>query len=80
MGRLQQLAKELRRRRVFRAAGIYIVAAWVAVQVASLIFPAIEVPDAAIRYVWLIALFLLPLAVVFAWLSIFRFGATTILL
>jgi len=67
MGRLQQLVMELRRRRVFRAAGIYVVAAWVVVQVASLIFPAIDVPDTAIRYVWLIALLLLPLAVVFSW-------------
>lgn len=58
---------ELRRRRVFRAAGLYIVAAWVAVQVASLVFPAINVPDTALLYVWLVALFLLPVAILFAW-------------
>jgi TolB-like protein/Tfp pilus assembly protein PilF len=52
---------------VFRAAGIYVVAAWIAVQVVSLILPAIDVPDAAIRHVWLIALFLFPLAVIFSW-------------
>ena len=32
---------ELRRRKVFRVAGMYVVAAWVGVQVASLVFPAI---------------------------------------
>ena len=58
---------ELRRRRVFRATGLYIVAAWVAVQVASLVFPAINVPDSALLYVWLVALFVLPVAILFAW-------------
>jgi len=58
---------ELRRRRVFRATGLYVVAAWVAVQVASLVFPAIDVPDSALLYVWLVALFVLPVAILFAW-------------
>jgi TolB-like protein/Tfp pilus assembly protein PilF len=57
MMRPRQLITELRRRRVFRSAGIYIVAAWVAVQVASLIFPAINIPESALLYVWLAVLF-----------------------
>lgn len=65
--RLRLLLTELRRRRVFRASALYIVAAWVAVQVADQFFPAVGVPDEAIRYVWLIVAFLFPLAVVFAW-------------
>lgn len=36
-------------------------------QVASLVFPAIKVPDSALLNVWLAALFLFPVAVVFAW-------------
>ena len=36
-------------------------------QVASLLFPAIGVPDEALRYVWLIAASLLPLVMVFSW-------------
>lgn len=67
MGRLRYLISELRRRKTLRAAGIYIVAAWVAVQVASLIFPAVGIPDSALLYVWLIALFVFPLVLVFAW-------------
>ena len=67
MARLQQLITECRRRRIFRAAGIYVVAAWVVVQVASLVFPAINIPDTALRYVWLTTLFMFPLALVFAW-------------
>jgi TolB-like protein len=67
MTRLQQLVTELRRRRIFRAAGVYIVAAWVAVQVASLVFPAVNVPDVALRYVWIAAILLFPLVIIFAW-------------
>jgi len=46
---------------------LYIVAAWVAVQVAGMLFPAIGVPEEALLYVWLIATSLFPLAVIFAW-------------
>lgn len=67
MAGLGNLVKELRRRRVFRAAGIYIVGAWVTVQVASLVFPAINVPETALRYVWLAAMLLFPLFMVFSW-------------
>jgi TolB-like protein/Tfp pilus assembly protein PilF len=67
MAGLQNLIKELRRRRVFRAAGIYMVGAWVAIQVASLILPALDIPDSAIRYVWLATILLFPLVIIFAW-------------
>jgi TolB-like protein len=58
---------ELRRRRVFRVAGIYIVIAWVAVQVFSEAFPALDIPARAIRYVWLGAILGFPLALTFGW-------------
>jgi len=46
---------------------MYIIAAWVIVQVASLVFPAIDIADAAIRYVWVGAILVFPLLLVFAW-------------
>jgi TolB-like protein/Tfp pilus assembly protein PilF len=58
---------ELRRRRVFRVAGLYIVAAWVAIQVASLILPAFEVTESAIGYVWIGTFLIFPIAMLFAW-------------
>jgi adenylate cyclase len=61
------LFTELRRRRVIRAAGVYVVGAWVLVQVASLLLPAFELPDIAIRYVWLTMLLLFPVALIVAW-------------
>jgi len=64
---LPQLIKELRRRRVFRVAGIYIVAAWIAVQVFSEAFPALDIPAEAIRFVWAGAMLGFPLALMFGW-------------
>ena len=59
---------ELRRRRVFRVMGMYIVVAWVGVQVASLVLPAIDIPEAALRFVWFGFVLAFPLVMVFAWL------------
>ena len=67
MGKLKEFLTEVRRRRVFRMTAIYIVTAWVAVQVASEAFPAFNIPDAAIRYVWVAVLIGFPVAVLFSW-------------
>jgi tetratricopeptide (TPR) repeat protein len=63
----RQVFQELRRRRVFNTAALYIVGAWVALQVAELAFPAVLVPEEAIRWVWLGAFLLFPLVLVFGW-------------
>ena len=67
MSKLKDLLRELRRRRVFRMTAIYIVASWVLVQVASETFPAFNIPDGAIRYVWIAVLIGFPIAVLFSW-------------
>jgi hypothetical protein len=68
---------ELSRRGVFGTAAIYIVAGWVAVQVASEIFPAFNIPDTAIRFVWMGVMLGFPLAVVVGWMyDISRQGIT----
>ena len=59
--------RELRRRRVFRSAGIYIVAAWVLLQVIGLAFQSFGIPDTALRYVWIAAIAGFPLALIFGW-------------
>ena len=58
---------ELRRRRVFQTAAIYIVAAWIILQVADLAFPGLDIPENAIRYVWIGAFLGFPIALVFGW-------------
>ena len=63
----KNLLKEAQRRRVFRTVGLYIVGAWVVVQIALAVFPALSISEAAIRYIWTAALLGFPLAVVFGW-------------
>ena len=59
--------RELRRRRVFGTVALYIVAAWVVIQAASLLFPGLDIPDRAIRYVWIATVLCFPVAILFAW-------------
>jgi TolB-like protein/Tfp pilus assembly protein PilF len=58
---------ELQRRRVFRTAGLYVVGAWLVMQVADVLFPAWGLPDAAINILFIAALFGFPPALVFGW-------------
>lgn len=58
---------EARRRRVFRTAGLYIVGAWVLLQVADLALESLELPGGLLRYFWLIAFAGFPLALLFGW-------------
>jgi serine/threonine-protein kinase len=58
---------EIRRRNVIRMAGLYLVAAWLAVQVASTLLPAFDAPAWTLRAVILVlAVGFIP-ALVFAW-------------
>ena len=59
--------KEARRRRVFRVTALYIVGAFVALQVADLAFPGLGIAGSAIRYVWMGAILGLPIALFFGW-------------
>jgi len=49
-------------------AAIYVVAAWVILQVADLAFPALGISESAIRYVWIGGFLGFPLALIFSWL------------
>ena len=60
--------QEARRRRVFRVAGVYIVGAYVVLQVADLALPALGLPSEAIRYIWVGALLGFPIAIILGWL------------
>lgn len=65
---LLTLFKEARRRRVFRVAGVYVVGAFVLLQVADLALPALDLASAAIRYIWIGALLGFPIAIILGWL------------
>ena len=57
----------MRRRQVFGVLALYIRGAWVVLQVADTLFPGWRIPEEAIRFVWIGAVLLFPIAVVFGW-------------
>jgi TolB-like protein/Tfp pilus assembly protein PilF len=59
---------ELKRRKVFKVGGAYVVIAWLAVQVASIAFPAFEAPAWVLRVFILVLMLGFPLALVMAWM------------
>lgn len=67
MSRISQIILELRRRRVFRVAGIYLVSAWVVLQVSDLAFESFGVPVGSMRFVWFALVACFPLAIVWGW-------------
>jgi adenylate cyclase len=67
LGRIRTLLSELRRRRVFRAAGIYVVAAFGALQGADVLVPALELPERTMTYLVVLAFVGFPVAVGLAW-------------
>jgi len=58
---------ELKRRNVFRVALLYLVAAWVILQVAQLLFEVLKLPDWTSRLVLGLLALGFPLALIFSW-------------
>jgi len=67
MQKPSDLLLEMRRRRVFRTAGLYMVGAWVVLQVVALAFQSFGIADHAMRYVWITLTAGFPLAIFFGW-------------
>ena len=61
------LFAELKRRKVVKVGVVYLVAAWLAVQVASIVFPAFDAPAWALRVFILVLLLGFPIALVLTW-------------
>jgi len=61
------LFRELRRRRVLRTTAVYVVGAWLVMQVADVLFPGWGLPDAAVNVLFIAAVIGFPLALVFGW-------------
>src|SRR6478672_5263399 len=58
---------ELKRRQVFKAGAAYLIVAWLAVQGASIGFPAFDAPPWVLRVFILVALLGFPVTLVMAW-------------
>lgn len=65
--RVRQFLAELRRRKVYRVAAVYATVAFVVVQAANLVFPALNIPPWGYSLVVVLALLGFPVAVVLAW-------------
>ena len=64
---LNNFLNELRRRHVIRAAIAYVVAAWLAMQIADVLLPVFDAPDWTMQIVLAALLLGLPGALVFSW-------------
>lgn len=62
-----KLFEELKRRKVFRVAGVYAVVAWLLMQVAATVLPALQMPDWTVSFVAMLFILGFPIAVILAW-------------
>src|SRR4030095_15897088 len=58
---------ELQRRNVYKVAVAYAVVAWLPTQIATQVFPLLEIPNWAIRLVIMLVVIGFPIALVIAW-------------
>ncbi|HUP87821.1 MAG TPA: hypothetical protein VM100_00570 [Longimicrobiales bacterium] len=61
------LFQELKRRRVFRVAGVYLVAAWAIIQASDTIMPRLGLPDWTVTLVIALVALGAPIALILAW-------------
>ena len=59
--------KELQRRNVIKVGAVYVVVAWLLVQIADTTFPILQLPDWTVTLVTVLLLIGFPIALIFAW-------------
>lgn len=64
----RNLIVELKRRNVYRAAVAYCAVSWLLIQVATQVFPFLEIPNAVVRWIILACAAGFPIAMLLAWL------------
>ena len=67
LARIQLFWSELRRRRVIKVALVYFVSAWLVVEVSSVVFEPLQIPEWALTLVILLALLGFPVILILAW-------------
>ena len=65
--RMNRFIKELRRREVFRTAGLYVGVCWLLIEAASILLPTFEAPEWAMKAIVIVALVGFPVMLVLAW-------------
>jgi len=64
----QKLVEEMRRRRVFRVATLYVVSIWPILQIIDILSPTLNISDGTMRSLLFYFVLGFPIAIVFAWL------------
>jgi hypothetical protein len=64
---LRNFVGELKRRNVYKVAIAYAVVAWLLMQIATQVFPFLEIPNWAIRLVIMLLVLGFPIALIIAW-------------
>ncbi len=67
MGRMHRFIRELRRRAVFRTAGLYVGICWIVVEGASVVLPAFSAPDWVLQGLIIAVIIGFPVMLVLAW-------------
>ncbi len=65
--KIRQFISELKRRKVFRVASVYVVTAWLLIEIAATTFPMFEFPDWTPRFVVILSILGFPIALSLAW-------------
>jgi tetratricopeptide (TPR) repeat protein len=65
---MPNLIRELRRREVFRATGLYVGVVWILIEAASVLLPAFDAPDWVMRALIIVAIIGLPVVIVLSWI------------
>src|SRR5881409_2694577 len=64
---LRKFFSELKRRNVYKVAIAYAIVAWLLMQIATQVFPFLEIPNWAIRLVIMLIVIGFPIALLIAW-------------
>ncbi|MFH1851993.1 MAG: hypothetical protein ABIA75_06575, partial [Candidatus Neomarinimicrobiota bacterium] len=64
---MNNLIQELKRRKVFRVAGMYALVAWIIMQIGEVTFPALLLPDWALTLVIVLLIIGFPIAILLSW-------------
>ncbi len=64
---MQKLIQELKRRKVFRVAGVYAVVSWIIMQIGEVTFPALLLPNWALTLVIVLLIIGFPIAILLSW-------------
>jgi len=64
---IRRFYRELKRRKVIRVAIVYTIVVWLVVEVASVMFPGLLLPEWSVRLVIALAIIGFPIALVLAW-------------